>query len=438
MLTLLLLIPPLLAVLVLPPIHAMGQGMLPQTVAPALATKFNAKCLSGAAPTYLLRRNTSSTRWLIFLEGGGWCYGNTTASTISSCSQRAGAGAAMLRRSIDNDVLDYGGILGRNSTTNPQFYTWNVAFLHYCDGASFGSNRQAPINITKPDGTKQQIYMRGRSNFDALISDLLLHHGMDMATDIILSGGSAGGLAVFYNLDHLAKDLLPLHINHTIRVTGFPDAGFFMDASNYVADFRGADPVWNVTGSIGTNRRCLKAYSTADAWHCLLAPFLLEHIETPIFIMNSAYDAWQIVNNNVGCVSLPKKPCNDTSVQQYGEKLKERVKQGLRNKTKRFHPHVVNANGAYIDSCYVHEQNVNYCSDQNWGPNCVGWSPLESGSLKWGYSTAIQHLPPQEAFSMYYFSKGSIEDEDEKYLFIDDEMLQKNPTCIYQGSMSIS
>jgi len=32
----------------------------------------------------------------------------------------------------------------------------------------------------------------------------------------------------------------------------------------------------------------------------------------------------------------------------------------------------------------------------------------------------------------------SIEDEDEKYLFIDDEMLQKNPTCIYQGSMSIS
>jgi len=27
---------------------------------------------------------------------------------------------------------------------------------------------------------------------------------MGAATDVILSGGSAGGLAVFYNLDHLA------------------------------------------------------------------------------------------------------------------------------------------------------------------------------------------------------------------------------------------
>ena len=48
---------------------------------------------------------------------------------------------------------------------------------------------------------------------------------MDKATEVILSGGSAGGLAVFYNLDHLADLLGP-----SVLLTGFPDAGFFSDA----------------------------------------------------------------------------------------------------------------------------------------------------------------------------------------------------------------
>ena len=38
-----------------------------------------------------------------------------------------------------------------------------------------------------------------------------------------------------------------------------------MDAPGYVADFRGADPVWNVTGSGGTNANCLAAYAEADS-----------------------------------------------------------------------------------------------------------------------------------------------------------------------------
>jgi hypothetical protein len=65
--------------------------------------------------------------------------------------------------------------------------------------------------------------MRGRANFDALIDTLQSVHGMASATEIVLSGGSAGGLAVFYNLDHLAdSDLVAPHI----RLTGFPDAGY--------------------------------------------------------------------------------------------------------------------------------------------------------------------------------------------------------------------
>ena len=198
-----------------------------------------------------------------------------------------------------------------------------------------------------------------------------------------------------------------------------------MDAPNYVADFQGADPVWNVTGSGGTNAKCLAAYSASEAWKCLLAPFILPHIQADIYVMNSAYDAWQIGNNHPGCVSTKSKPCDDSGVQAYGKALKARVRAGLAAKK-------TGVGGAFIDSCYVHEQNVNYCSGQGM-PNCVGWSPLESGSKKWGYTTAVasptgESLTPQQAFSKFYFSRGK-----ENPLMIDPLALQANKHCVYLG-----
>jgi hypothetical protein len=55
--------------------------------------------------------------------------------------------------------------------------------------------------------------------------------------------------------------------------------------------------------------------------------------QAPIYVMNSAFDAWQLGNNQVGCVSVPSKPCNDSAVQEYGAALKARVAAGLASKT---------------------------------------------------------------------------------------------------------
>ena len=56
----------------------------------AVADKFGAKCLNGAPPTYEITRNYSSTKWLLFLEGGGWCQGDTVNATRTSCAGRGG------------------------------------------------------------------------------------------------------------------------------------------------------------------------------------------------------------------------------------------------------------------------------------------------------------------------------------------------------------
>jgi len=226
-------------------------------------------------------------KWIIYLEGGGWCYGPDADSTITNCLGRAGfatTGGIIkgeedgdgevpdyggIEEDGDGDVPDYGGILSSNSTVNPDFYRWNVAFMHYCDGASFAGSRTEAIPATTKDGNPAEMFLRGRNVFDGLVSDLQTTQGMDKATEIILSGGSAGGLAVFYNLDHLAEDL----VDSSVLVTGFPDAGFFMDdMDHYVVNFIGADPVWNITQGSGTNSHCLEAYDADERWKCLLAP----------------------------------------------------------------------------------------------------------------------------------------------------------------------
>ena len=43
-------------------------------------------------------------------------------------------------------------------------------------------------------GKDAKLYLRGRGNFDAVIEDLLVNHGMAASTEAILSGGSSGGL----------------------------------------------------------------------------------------------------------------------------------------------------------------------------------------------------------------------------------------------------
>jgi len=99
--------------------------------------------------------------------------------------------------------------------------------------------------------------------------------------------------------------------------------------------------------------------------------------------------------------------------------------------------------GAYVPSCWVHEENVDYCSNQG-SPNCVGWSPAEPGSKKWGYTTSIlsdtlqQQLTPQQAFGMYYDSRkssrlpGKCADKKTCWAVMDGKPFPTNPSCAYR------
>jgi len=402
-----------------------SQSWYSASVPQATADKLGAKCLGGGPPAYNFRLNPNSDKWILFLEGGGWCYGPDFNSTVASCRGRASTAFTTSAPAADG----YGGVLSSNPAINPDFHTWNAVFIRYCDGASFGGARTDPVpgDASHPG----EIWLRGKNVFTAVIADLIASRGMDAATEVILSGGSAGGLAVFYNLDHLATLLPP-----TTRLTGFPDAGFFLDgedmrsgARGYRELFRSADAVWNVTGGGGTNAACLASYrASGEQWRCLMAPYLAPFVATPMFVMNSAYDAWQLTNI-LGAECVAEQSCDaaaNASVQAYRDQFVAAVANVTAGKP---------GNGVYVDSCYVHEQNLNYCSGQSM-PNCVGWSPLESGSQKWGYRTSVSgadgaQLTPQQAFSRWYFGKGDT-------VTVDALRFPANPSCTYHAPPSSS
>jgi len=127
---------------------------------------------------------SDSTKFVIHAQGGGWCYNE------ASCASRA-KGALGSSKSWGGTTSCYGncdGILSADAGTNPDFHGWNAIWLGYCDGTSFSGNLS---------GTHDGLHYRGRANLDAILDFLLSHRGLDQASDVIFTGGSAGGLTTY-------------------------------------------------------------------------------------------------------------------------------------------------------------------------------------------------------------------------------------------------
>ncbi|XP_057844988.2 pectin acetylesterase 8 isoform X1 [Cryptomeria japonica] len=247
------------------------------TVVQDAVTK-GAVCLDGSPPAYNLHRGFESGvySWLIHMEGGGWCH------NITACSKRA---HTRLGSSIYmGGKLAFSGILSDNQSQNPDFYNWNRVKIRYCDGASFTGDMEEVNQIYK-------LYYRGQRIWQAVMEDLLLK-GMNKAKQALLSGCSAGGLTSFLHCDNF-RELLPK--SATVKCLG--DAGFFIDVQDISGEYfirSYFNEIIRLQGSVkNLPRNCT---STMNPSKCFFPQYLLPYIETPLFVLNAAYDSWQIKN----------------------------------------------------------------------------------------------------------------------------------------------
>ncbi|KAF3321210.1 protein notum isoform X3 [Carex littledalei] len=240
------------------------------------ATHAGAMCLDGSPPAYHFHSGTGdgAHNWLLQFEGGGWC--NDVKSCEDRASTRRGSTQYMSRYEV------FSGILSNDSAMNPaDFYNWNRVKLRYCDGASFAGDSEYRTPT---------IYFRGQKIWNAIIDDLVLK-GLNHAEKVLLSGCSAGGLAVFHHCDQLAQ-LLP----EVKSIKCLSDAGFFVDLTDITGNKTARHFYDSLVSLQGTkyfqNKKCMASFE--DSVTCFFPQYAIRYLQTPFFILNSAYDVYQV------------------------------------------------------------------------------------------------------------------------------------------------
>ncbi|CAN6462280.1 unnamed protein product [Victoria cruziana] len=240
------------------------------------AANEGAVCIDGSPPAYHLHEGFGSgeNNWLLQFEGGAWC------NDVRSCWERARThrGSSLYM----NRYESFNGILSNDASLNPDFYNWNRVKLRYCDGASFAGDSEFHHDAVK-------LYFRGQRIFHAIIADLL-SKGMSKAKKALLSGCSAGALSAILHCDDFVS-LLP----ETTTVKCLSDGGFFLDVRDIAGNrtirsfFEGVVTLQEVMQNLAKNCTMFQHFPS----QCFFPQYAMAHIQTPLFILNAAYDVYQ-------------------------------------------------------------------------------------------------------------------------------------------------
>ena len=221
-----------------------------------------ARCLDGSRGRYYFRagHGAGSTKFYLHQEGGGFCV------SYADCVARSKTSYGSTLPTVPDPWEDtvnltaWQPVFTLDAAANPLMADWNHVLLAYCDGAYFNGDLSDAINVTTTttangnnnhgDATADNstttntttLFFAGRHILDAVLDDLALRHGMSNATDVVLGGCSAGGIATYMHLDYVARRLTTTKAPTAAaaaataappRVVGLADSGFYADVPFY-------------------------------------------------------------------------------------------------------------------------------------------------------------------------------------------------------------
>ncbi|KAF5773781.1 putative pectinacetylesterase/NOTUM [Helianthus annuus] len=317
-------------------------GFVPLTFLSNAVQRGACNCLDGSVPAYHFQKGFGygSRRWVLHIEGGGWC------NTVASCTFRKTT-ALGSSKYMDHQVL-FSGILSGDQSHNPDFYNWNKVKIRYCDGASFTGHPESERN----NDTK--LFFRGQLIWEAMM-DELLSIGLSNAQEALLSGCSAGGLATLIHCDDF-REILP----KDARVKCLSDAGFFLNeqdvAGNATIQSFYHDVV-HLQGTAGSLKQ--DCVAKMEPSKCFFPQNFVKSINTPVFFVNPTYDFWQIKNILVPRSADPRGHWHNChlNIRNCSPEQIE-VLQGFRNSFLKALSELQQMKdvGMFINSCYIHCQ----------------------------------------------------------------------------------
>ena len=337
-----------------------------------------ALCLDGSAGAFEIKagEGANASKWVLFQQAGGWAMSEADLlyrSTTSLGSTR-GDPAASEEWAIED-------LLTNDTARNPLFHDWTSVALRYCDGASRASDLAAPLVVNG-----SALYLRGfpilRATLDALLSPGSPGGGapsLGDATEVVVGGGSAGGLGATLHVDYVAGRVRAAAAGkRDVRVSGISTDGFFIDGASIwggehvmTGVFRRVVALGNVSGSAqDVNAACATAFAPDLQWRCFLAEYALPFVKTPMFFFNSFMDQYQSMTMLspdlssldapggvvqyapfVPCTHAPESGCNATQYEQWStmrEQFLSRFAAALAASP------IAAEHGAFLPSCPTH------------------------------------------------------------------------------------
>ncbi|XP_022247058.1 palmitoleoyl-protein carboxylesterase NOTUM-like [Limulus polyphemus] len=250
-----------------------------------------ATCNDGTPAGYYLRKSHSSKRWLMFLEGGWYCFDQR------SCLSRYLNMRSLMSSEKWPETRRVGGIMSDDPEENPYWWNANHVYIPYCSSDTWSGASPATSN--------DAFAFLGAQIILEVIKDLL-PRGLSDGDVLLLAGSSAGGAGVLVNLDRVADTLKSL--NAGVEVRGLVDSGWFLDNEPYkpmecfdphtcapVEAIKQGIRLWN--GQVP--ERCKADYDPEEHWRCYFGYRIYRTLKTPVFVFQWLFDEAQMTADNV-------------------------------------------------------------------------------------------------------------------------------------------
>lgn len=267
-----------------------------------------AKCLDGSPGAYYILDGSglNKTKFIVYFEGGGWCGSKDLASTVESCYQRSSTTLGSSKSYSQTADLASWGMLSGEPSVNSLYYDWTKIYIKYCTGTGHQGTKSSPVKYKGID-----LYFRGQNVTVAILNDVNESHGLFRASEILVGGCSAGGLAAYTWANYIFSKA------PAAKVITAPDSGMFLDSMNYVTkqyDYRNSFINFMKISNEEVDPpipECVRD-NPNEKWRCMFAQYQYPYIRTPLFPVNSLYDSWSIPNIlGLHCeVNSSLKACN--------------------------------------------------------------------------------------------------------------------------------
>ena len=316
----------------------------------------------------------NSTKFIIELQGGGECVFQ------KQCTDHLHDSLGSSKYWANSTWPGFYNLPDPNA--NPDLADWNHIHVGYCSQDLWSGQQTEPNDWG--------ILFSGRHVVEAVIQDLTKRYNMGDATDIILTGDSAGGIGSWLHMDWLTETF------PKARVVGAPVAGFYF----YAYPYTGTNHTTSVLAPFEpqywpdhvklwdsyVDESCAAAHPSNPSF-CMLANNSYPWISTPTFIAESQTDKVVLLYHD----QIPEDYVHQPEELAYLGQWHGNMTAGLK-KT------VAGGSGVFNPACFIHT---------GFSPD----SPILSGQ---------NYL---QTFGNWYFKRGG------ETVLADDCGVLCNPTC---------